>query len=63
MSDYGELLQYISPGQGPRGSDGEVSAFGSGCDPGVLGSSPASGSLEGACFSLCLFLCLSLCLS
>ena len=27
------------------GSVGEVSAFGSGHDPGVLGSSPASGSL------------------
>ena len=31
--------------------------------PGVLGSSPTSGSLHGACFSLCLCLCLSLCLS
>ena len=33
---------------------------GSGCDPGDLGSSPMSGSLQGACFSLCLCLCLSL---
>ena len=33
-----------------------------GCDPGVWGSSPRSGSLHGACFSLCLCLCLSLCL-
>ena len=44
-----------------------ASAFGSGCDPRVPGSSPASGSLHGACFSS-LFLCtlplsLSLCLS
>ena len=28
-------------------------AFGLGRDPGVLGSSPVSGSLHGACFSLC----------
>ena len=28
----------------------------------VLGSSPASDSPQGACFSLCLYLCLSLCL-
>ena len=38
-------------------------AFSSGCDPRVLGSSPASGSPQGTCFSLCLCLCLSLCLS
>ena len=45
-------------------------AFSPGCDPGVLGSSPASGSLHGACFSLCcvsaslsLSLSLSLCIS
>ena len=31
-----------------------LSAFGSGCDPGDPESSPASGSLCGACFSLCL---------
>ena len=37
--------------------------LGSGCDPGVLGSSPASGSLHGACFSPCLCLCFSLSLS
>ena len=30
------------------------------CDPRVLGSSPASDYLHGACFSLCLCLCLSL---
>ena len=36
------------------------SAFGSGRDPGPLGSSPTSSSLHGACFSLCLCLCLSL---
>ena len=40
-----------------------ASAFGPGRDPGVLGSSPTSGSLHGACFSLCLCLCLSLCVS
>ncbi|CAK7310959.1 hypothetical protein VULLAG_LOCUS15774 [Vulpes lagopus] len=31
--------------------------------PGVLGSSPTSGSLHGACFFLCLCLCLSLSVS
>ena len=31
-----------------------VSAFSLGCDPGVLGSNPTSGSLNGACFSLSL---------
>ena len=40
-----------------------VPAFGPGRDPGVLGSSPTSGSLHGVCFSLCLCLCLSLSLS
>ena len=34
-------------------------AFGSGHDPGVLRSSPISGSLHGACFSLCLCVCVS----
>ena len=38
---------------------GWVSAFGSGCDPGVPRWSPTSGFLHGACFSLCLCLCLS----
>ena len=42
---------------------GWASAFGSGHDPGVLGSSPASGSLQGTRFSLSLCLCLSLCVS
>ena len=45
----------------PGWLSGWVSTFGSGYDPGVLGLSPASGSLQGACFSLCL--CLSVCLS
>ena len=40
-----------------------ASAFSSGCDPGVLGSSPTLGSPQGACFSLWLCLYLSLCLS
>ena len=38
-------------------------AFGSGHDLRVLGSSPTSGSPQGACLSLCLCLCLSLCVS
>ena len=42
---------------------GGASALGSGRNPGALGSSPTSGSLQGACFSLCLCLCLSLSLS
>ena len=37
-----------------------ASTFGSGHDPGVLGSIPASGYLQGACFSLCLCFCLSM---
>ena len=46
----------------PGWLSGCASAFGSGYDPGpgVPGSSPASGSLHGACFSLCLCLSLSL---
>ena len=39
---------------------GWASAFSSGHYPGVLGSSPTSGSSQGACFSFCLYLCLSL---
>ena len=46
-----------------RGSPGWLSgcasAFGSGSDPRVLGSSPTSGSLQGAYLSFCLGLCLS----
>ena len=40
---------------------GQLSAFSSGCDPGVPGSSPTLGSLHRACFSLCLCFCLSVC--
>ena len=40
-----------------------ASTFGSGVDPGDLGLSPASGSLQGVCFSFSLCHCLSLCLS
>ena len=43
----------------PGWLSGWASAFGSGPDPRVLGSSPTSGSPEGTCFSLCLCLCLS----
>ena len=45
----------------PGWLSGPTSAFSSGCDPRVLGSSPASGSWWGACFSFCLCLCPSLC--
>ena len=41
-------------GQGSPGGSAVSAAFGPGCDPGVQESSPASGSLHGACFSLCL---------
>ena len=44
----------------PEWLSGGASAFDSGHDPGVLGSSPASGSPQRACFSLCLCVCLSL---
>ena len=44
----------------PGWLSGLAPAFGPGPDPGDLGSSPASGSLDGACFSLCPCLCLSL---
>ena len=37
----------------PGWFSGLAPAFGPGHDPGVLGRSPASGSLHGACFSLC----------
>ena len=47
----------------PGWLNGWASAFSSGRDPGVLGSSPPSGSLQGACFSLCLCLFLSLSVS
>ena len=47
----------------PGWFSGWSSAFLSGCDPGVLGSSPTSGSLQGAYFSFCFCLCLSLCVS
>ena len=47
----------------PGWLSGWVSAFSSGRDPGVLGSSPTSGSLQGTCFSLCLCLCFFLCVS
>ena len=47
----------------PGWLSGLMPAFGPGCDPGVPGSSPTSGSLHGACFSLSLCLCLSLSLS
>ena len=40
----------------PGWLSGLASAFSSGCDPGVLGSSFILGSPKGACFSLCLCL-------
>ena len=47
----------------PGWLSGWASAFGSGCDPGVLGIESHIGSPQGTCFSLCLCLYLSLCVS
>ena len=47
----------------PGWLSGWASAFGSGRDPGVLGSSATSGFSPGASFSFCLCICLSLCVS
>ena len=57
-------LEMVGGSCGAPGSlSGGVSAFGSGHDPRVLGSSSASGSPWEVCFSLCLCLYLSLCVS
>ena len=47
----------------PGWLSGLAPAFSPRHDPGILGSSPESGSRHGACFSLCLCPCLSLSLS
>ena len=49
--------------QGCLGGSVLEPGLGSGPHPRVLGSSPAWGSPQKACFSLCLCLCLSLCVS
>ena len=52
------------PGKGiPGGLSGWASAFGSGHDPGVLGSSPSSGSLQGGAASPSACASASLCVS
>ena len=57
------MVHFETVNQGiPGWLSGLVPAFGPGHDPGHLGSSLASGSLHGACFSLLLCLCLSLAL-
>ena len=72
--DWQYFLELLGTGWGCEVKDGQepkvegipgwlsalAPAFGPGHDPEVLGSSPASRSLHGACFSLCLCLCLSL---
>ncbi|CAD7690325.1 unnamed protein product [Nyctereutes procyonoides] len=64
LGSHGKRNSHIKKCTGmPGWLNGWVSAFSSGHDPGVLGSSPALGSLHGARFSLCLCLYLSLCLS
>ena len=52
-----------SEGGAPGWLSGWASAFGSGHDPRVLGSSPIWAPPQGACFSLCLWLGLSLSVS
>ena len=56
------LIEKVICGK-PKWLRGLAPPLAPGRDPGVLGSSPASGSLPGACFSLCLCLCLPLSLS
>ena len=65
LARFGGSLKKSSSGGIPRWLSSLVPAFGPGRSPGVLGSSPTSGSRHGACFSLCLCLCLplSLCVS
>ena len=46
----------INQHSGRPGAQRVSAALGPGRDPGGPGSSPASGSLRGACFSLCLSL-------
>ena len=60
---FSSLNNKIKPIWAPGGFSGSASAFGSGHDPGVLGSSPTSASPGGDCSSLCLCLCFSLCVS
>uniref|UniRef100_A0A8I3PVD7 Leucine, glutamate and lysine rich 1 n=2 Tax=Canis lupus familiaris TaxID=9615 RepID=A0A8I3PVD7_CANLF len=62
MWETKEINRYECPGT-PGWLSGRASAFRPGHGPGVLGSSPALGSLHGACFSFCLCLCFSLCVS
>ena len=47
----------------PGWLSGWVFAFGSGCNTGLLESSPTWSSPQTPCFSLCLCLCLTLCVS
>ena len=54
---YIQKIQNI--GSAARVAQQFSAAFSPGPEPGDLGSSPTSGSLNGASFSLCLFLCLS----
>ena len=63
LSKFIEVFAKESKFWAPGWLSGWAPAFGSGHDPRVLGLGPASGSLQGACFSLCLCLCFSLCVS
>lgn len=54
---FNKHLNNITMHRAPAWLSGRATAFGSGHDPGVPGSSPMSGSLQGTYFSLCL--CLS----
>ena len=57
------VIKNVLEWEHPDGSGVEHLPSAQGMTPGVLGSSPASGSLHGACFSLCLCLCPPLSLS
>ena len=58
-----KIIKYLQWGRIPGWLSGLAPAFGPGRDPGVLGLSPTSDSLHGACSSLCLCLSLSLCVT
>ena len=60
FSEVGSLVKRSMYPGAPWVAQRFSASFSPGPDPGDLGSSPASGSLHGACFSLCLCLCLSL---
>ena len=59
-NNLNDFIKIVLSTGAPGWLSGWVSAFGSGCDPGVLRSSSASGSPQENYVSLCLCFCLSL---